>query len=591
MAALGHPAHRLREELYAVHLPLDPVPPAIDSADTVVVSSVVARLARLAGGGSDEALHDLAVITHASVVESNDLDVGRWSSALSRWREVWRNDAFWLRVRLRAEALVDDGAVDAIVGALHDELPARVLAPSAAMVAGLLDSGRDSEAVEHYAAILESGFPADAVEQACSTAMAGLRSQANIAIYDARQLLETARTDMVGDSSRLSLALRRAWARARNDAIPPIDRMRRVDQDRAEVRALSDELAELLRSLGVRLYNALEDGEAALAALLAAERLATSDFVRQQVAENLRAFRSNLAPGWVHARAGVERPDPASTVSASRGESLNTQGTGAWQGLANPDVRGLIWLLLPTVVVIFLAARSILGNMSPQQQPSAATTVIDAVGTSSARPGPLAPTATVTGSLVTAAAAEPVASQPPSTQDVVAGASAAAARAADKSDSNNVPTSKAASCGGEQNEADSATEFAIKQAILEYDQLEEQAYLQLEASVVRVRATEAIVAHVASEVAYWKAQGLRPESRLIEAKFTSFLRDCSGRVQAEVTEIWKVRHLDRAGRVVRDMGELVIPQTITLVREDGRWMLDRVHFHEDGKSVGHASSN
>ena len=294
-AALQDPARRLREEVYWVHLTPDPIPTDPDLADRELLTTLVTRLERMAESGSDEARHDLAVVRHVAALEADDVDIDELSAALSDWQEVWESDAFWFRMRMRAEELADPRVTDATVGGIRDALPGVVLAPSATLAARLLDHGWDAEAAEHLATILDLGFPVDDIEKTRSTATGGLRGRLKDALYQTRAQLDAGlETERARPTPQSGAALCAAWVAAEKSVVPLLERLQRVDSDNADVQVVADEVAEFVQSLAVRLYNDAHNGEAAVAPQEAAARLAASDSVRQRAAENLRILRSNL---------------------------------------------------------------------------------------------------------------------------------------------------------------------------------------------------------------------------------------------------------------------------------------------------------
>jgi hypothetical protein len=291
-ASLEDSVTRLREELYWPNLVPQPVPPTIELADIRTVSSAMQSLATLAEAGSEQAVHDLAVLGHAAVIENEADDLDQWKYAIVRWHEVWVNKAFWFRMSLRAEGFKDPRASNAVVDALRDDLPKTVLAPSASRIARMVDASHDSLAAQHLLIVVASGFPVGDIERVRSAATEGLRSRIRASMASIEDSL-TATDKTVGTPSPavLRTKLLEAWAEFQREVLPLVVRLPHIDSGNTALRLVGDQAAAFAQSLGVRLHNQVDDSAAGIPPLEAAVRLAASDSVRQQATENLGILR------------------------------------------------------------------------------------------------------------------------------------------------------------------------------------------------------------------------------------------------------------------------------------------------------------
>src|SRR5262249_28471325 len=208
-ARLEDAATRLEEELFWFALTPDPVPEDLheSAADFEQRDEVESELAALAKSGSDEAAHDLAVLRHVTVLETSDGDTASWRPALQAWEELWRDDRFWMRMRLRADELGDPRVTDAVVDRLRKRLPDRILDATATEIADLLQEDCEAQAAKALEALRDSTFPAAVVSKARAAAVGPLAGRVKDIVSETRASVEAVEAD------RLSEAVREQWSK------------------------------------------------------------------------------------------------------------------------------------------------------------------------------------------------------------------------------------------------------------------------------------------------------------------------------------------------------------------------------------------
>lgn len=130
---------------------------------------------------------------------------------------------------------------------------------------------------------------------------------------------------------------------------------------------------------------------------------------------------------------------------------------------------------------------------------------------------------------------------------------------------------------------DAVTQEAIKGAILEYDRIEEQATLRLDANMLQPRATAEWVARKHNEFAELRQNGILEDSHLVNATFKGFRRLLDDRIEADVIETWQTSVFNQQGQLVQQLPPQDVPQTAILVLEGDRWKLADVRFYEAGQ--------
>src|SRR5207302_3188188 len=88
-------ATRLEDELYWFWLTSEFVPLHAPPETPQAIRALARRLEAMAAEGSyDTALHDLAVLLHATAIEASVADGAHWGPALEAWAVVWESERF-----------------------------------------------------------------------------------------------------------------------------------------------------------------------------------------------------------------------------------------------------------------------------------------------------------------------------------------------------------------------------------------------------------------------------------------------------------------------------------------------------------------
>ena len=84
-AAVADPVRRVAEELLWVRGGSGGAPPDFDPADGQAVAAALDHLGPIAQRGTDDAIHDVAIVAHAAAVEDEGAPIGRWNVGLAAW--------------------------------------------------------------------------------------------------------------------------------------------------------------------------------------------------------------------------------------------------------------------------------------------------------------------------------------------------------------------------------------------------------------------------------------------------------------------------------------------------------------------------
>ena len=111
-----------------------------------------------------------------------------------------------------------------------------------------------------------------------------------------------------------------------------------------------------------------------------------------------------------------------------------------------------------------------------------------------------------------------------------------------------------------------------QEVLLEFDQLQAQAFARRDPSLLHQRATPAMVARVSGEINQVTSRGGTLLLELVDAHFEAIRRPAPSRIEVDSTEIWNNRLVDSRGVLVRAWTNTV-PQTNVLTREGCVWKL------------------
>jgi hypothetical protein len=131
---------------------------------------------------------------------------------------------------------------------------------------------------------------------------------------------------------------------------------------------------------------------------------------------------------------------------------------------------------------------------------------------------------------------------------------------------------------------DRVTQEAVKGALLEYNRMEEHATYRLDASILEPRATQSWLLKKQQQFLQMRRNGVRQESRLLEANFKDFRWVGDDEIEADVVETWITVLADVTGRSLQERAAHQVPQTAILIRDHGQWKLNDVRQYDAGVS-------
>jgi hypothetical protein len=363
-AALADPLIRLQHELLWFYLSPDPVPPDIDLAGDV--DAMVEEL-RQRSKQSDLALHDLAVLEHASALEGSPKHL---ESALRDWVAVWKTDEFWVRLEMRAKDLADPRITPETIDEFRTLLPGQVLSMTASHGRQAIKDGLTDVARRDLEVMLAAGFPHGPTQVSRDTITVDLRAEVRSASHELVQAYTRwteKDPDVAGSFQQVE---HRVASIGRSLAV-----LVEVDNTAPVTQVVVDEVAEGLRGLSIAAWNSYQEDQVALRALEAGSYIAASAIVRGRINQDI-ATVSKLAAD-VERAAAAARPRPPVSNIASRPTAKRTGG-GTRLSLGGV-----------AAFVIFLVLRSLLSssNTSVNQTSSQANSRPSAAATTAARPG------------------------------------------------------------------------------------------------------------------------------------------------------------------------------------------------------------
>lgn len=281
-AALADPVRRFADELLWLRSGPNGPPAGIDLLDEAAVTAALDQFTVAARSGADEAVHDLAVLAHAVVLEDAAASNSLWQVALSAWGKLLARERFWQAARARAELIGDPRLTGQTVDTVRADLPRKLLEPTARAIGRLVRSQRDDEATACLQAVASSGLPSDEVARARTLATATLRTE----LATAEAELADARSAFDRDTN--ASALRTAADRVADRATAVLGRLARLDPQSPEARIRADELAEALRLASIRLHNDADDTTGAANLAQRAVSIAVSESVRGRLTTDVR---------------------------------------------------------------------------------------------------------------------------------------------------------------------------------------------------------------------------------------------------------------------------------------------------------------
>jgi hypothetical protein len=241
----------------------DPVPPDFSPRQMSQLLPIATALLVKVEEGSEEALHDLALLRMASAEDERSSGVG-WQRALETWHEVGKSDAYWLRVSVRAGFLDDPRVTEALVSQLRQNFIDSAMERFGTVARGLIAEGKDDDAIRVYKVALASPS-GSAASAAVAPALATLGTQLS-SLLDSHGIGAIDNDQLVavwqGDGRRVAqLGVRcKQWLTADRELAVPLDAS-----------------AHWLRALAVRLHNDLMLTDLAAEAAAKGRDLAVSE--------------------------------------------------------------------------------------------------------------------------------------------------------------------------------------------------------------------------------------------------------------------------------------------------------------------------
>ena len=281
---LEEPFRRFTSELYWFQVLGTNGSPVPDMANRDAVRAAGIELETQRTKGSDEALHDLAVLRHAAALEMKPPDGAVMVSALDTWQDLWSNEAFWLRAKLRAEELSDPRLTDKAVDRIRADVPSQVLNETALWISETADLDNEAASLA-YKALVSSRFPAAAVRGAASKAVERLSSHVSDTNRDLRSKMSNV------PDAQLVQKVRSLW-RDLQDLIRAAKQLKAMASNVPAAEGVLDEVAHFLRGLGIDLYNKADDFDAAIPLQEAAVAIAVSDVALDRAKQDASILKS-----------------------------------------------------------------------------------------------------------------------------------------------------------------------------------------------------------------------------------------------------------------------------------------------------------
>jgi len=178
MERLRDPEKRLVDELFWIW----PMPGANDDALDYFNSGHVAKAADMwrreeDGPNRDVARHNLAVLQHARLIESDSASEKEWKESLAHWLKLVNEGVFWSRIATRIAELDDPRLTTGTARRLRLTLPLALLSFNATLAVQAAERGDFDRAKRQRDIVLSSGFPQEAIDEALSSAVTSVRDR------------------------------------------------------------------------------------------------------------------------------------------------------------------------------------------------------------------------------------------------------------------------------------------------------------------------------------------------------------------------------------------------------------------------------
>ncbi|HUP65884.1 MAG TPA: hypothetical protein VM557_11460 [Thermoanaerobaculia bacterium] len=271
------------------------------------------------GPNRDVARHNLAVLHHARLVESDSASERDWKEVLDHWRTLITQEALWSRLTIRTREIDDPRLTTGTVRRLRLTLPLALLSFNARLAAEAAERGDFDRAKRHRDIVLASGFDQETIDEALSMSVASLRErlQTLCNAAGAESDAEPARGHKIAKKLlEQTLPLRLAIM-----AVLPSDNPTRI--------GALDEVA--LKALGCEIIfgNKTEQWQPCAELLPKVLEIAVSESARTRIQREVDAVKTNneLSKCWF-CGVGKARSEHAAEVKMYG----NVQHTQTWEG-------------------------------------------------------------------------------------------------------------------------------------------------------------------------------------------------------------------------------------------------------------------
>lgn len=309
------------------------------------------------------ARHNRAVLAHARALDAADPDRTQWERALTAWRAVLGDDAFWDRFEDRAAEFDDPRLASPWPRKVRRALPAALLSINATLAVRAWRDGRQHAADTHLALLDASGFPRDTIDDVRRQAVqpdrawiTALCDTAERTTDDDPESGDTVAADLLDQTARPLAALGFA-----------------LDGDDPALTGARDQVARQVMRCAIGYGNRTRDWAAVREHLKGARDLAAGESTGADIARNLAVAEQNVRDAsclFCTRPADDDRAIKRTMYGqVSRGQFRVTWRTGeiaiprcpacqAWQ-TARAVLFGLGWVVWAALVVWMFAAFSV----------------------------------------------------------------------------------------------------------------------------------------------------------------------------------------------------------------------------------------
>ena len=230
------------------------------------------------------AQHNVTVLEHLQLLESEHPPGETWIRVLRLWRAIWKSDLCWQWLQDRVMDRNDPRLTANTVADLRAALPGALLAINATLAAKHWEAGESAGAERQLGYIRASGFPAEAIEQALAAIGGPLIETVR---RDCRRVDEVLGADKSA-AVRVATELLDRTARplALVDSLYPAGHAARM--------GAHDEVGGTTLAITLSAHGEHMDDAAAQVLIGRAIEVAESEAMRTRLGENLTILKANL---------------------------------------------------------------------------------------------------------------------------------------------------------------------------------------------------------------------------------------------------------------------------------------------------------